>query len=240
MSWSLIQSAVSTTATHTGSGGTLTATANFGSNTTSGNLLVLCNFTQCTGDTPTFGAISITGSGLTWNTRGAWTNSHTTSVIWKGSGVFSFVNSAASISSGTTISVSSTIGAGTLTHTDNLQFVLFEFSGNTSSATYLDGGGTNIGTSSIPDAGATGNTASNELVVTGFVGNTGSSGVPSGFSAGPSVSGISFGGVAYLLNAGLNPSVTWSSGSQGKWAAGAHTIFGATATSRTYVSTFGF
>lgn len=230
MSWTLVQSAISTIATQTGSGGTLTATGNFSITTTSGNLLVLCRLIQSSGDTPTFGGPTITGSGLTWNTRGAWTNALGSGSIWKGSGVFSFVGNAGSVSSGTTISVSSTVSAGTLTHTDNLQFALFEFAGVSSSGTYLDGGGTNIGTSSVPDAGATFNTQANELALTGFVGNTGSSAVPTGWTAGPSFSGISFGGIAYNLNVGLDPSVAWASGSQGKWAAGAHTVFGVAGT----------
>lgn len=240
MSWTLVQSTISTVASHTGAGGALTVTANFPSNTTAGNLLVICTFIQLNGDTPSFNAFSITGSGLTWNVRGTFSNSQASGSIWKGSGLFSFVNGAASVSSGTTISIHATIGAGTLTHTDHLQCILLEFSGNTSDlVTYLDGGGSSLGTSSIPDAGATFNSATNELVLTAFLGNTGSSGVPAGYNAGPALTGINFGGLAYLLNAGLNPVTAWSSGSQGKWAAGAHTVFGRAATGFTFGSIIG-
>lgn len=228
MGWTLVQSVVSSLATQTISGsGLLTATANFPSNTQAGSLIVACILTQSSSVTPTYGSLSFSGGGLTWNTRGSWTN--IVSGGWKGSGIFSFIGNQASISSATTISISRTANA-VGARTDNMQFVLFEFAGVSSAGSYLDGGGFDLNSNSIPNAGPMFASADHELYITAFVGNTGSSGVPTGFTAGPAFTGIAFGGVAYKLDTPNGTSVAWSSGSQVRWAAGGHTVFGAAAT----------
>jgi len=233
MGQAILQAVVSTLATQTITGsGLLTATANFPSNTTPGSLIAMCIFTQSSSQTPTYGSVSITGGALTWNTRGSW--SQIVSGGWKGTGVFSFIGNAASISSGTTISVSRTANA-VGARTDNLQFILLEIGGADTSVGYLDGGGFDIGTASVPNPGPTFATANNEIFLTGFTGNTNLSTPPPGFTAGPALTGIGFGGLAYMLNAPSSATAVWG-GVQAKWAAGAHTIFGQAASESSQTS----
>jgi hypothetical protein len=226
MGWTLVQSAVSNAPTRTGTtSGALAPTATLGA-TTPGNLLVICSVGQAIGSTPTIGLASISGGG-TWNTRGSWGDSQTSGTIWKGGGVFSFIDNVGSFSG--TVTVTYNFGATGVSRVDTAQFVIMEFSGAVTSGTYLDGGGTNLGNASVPDPGLLFSTASNELVVSGYVGNTGPSGLPTGFSSPGSLSGMAYAGVVYKLNAPVGQTAAWSSGSQAKWGAGAHTVFGLTA-----------
>lgn len=222
MSWSLVQSAVSNAPTQTGTAaGNLTATATI-SPTTPGNVMVICSIEQSTGATSNATLTSIVGGG-TWQTEGSWGNA-SASPVWKARGVFSFLKVASTFSGSVTVTYNFSSTAGS--RTDTIQFVILEFSGVTSSATYLDGGDSNLGSNGIPDPGALFSTANNELVVTGYTGITTTSGVPTGFSAGPSLSGISFAGMAYILNAPSSQTAAWSSGTQVRWGAGAHSLFG--------------
>jgi hypothetical protein len=223
MTWSLLQAVVSNTPSQTGStGGVLTASATLAA-CTPGSFLVICSVEQSTGDTPTTSNLTITGIG-SWNTRGSWGNAQSSGSIWKGRGVFSFIKNAGTFSGAVTVAY--TFPSGGLSRTDKVQFVIMEFLGVTSSVSYLDGGGLNLGNAGIPDPGSLFSSADNELVVVGYTGNSGSSGLPSGFSSPGSLSGLAFAGVAYKLNCLSSQTAAWSSGSQLKWGAGAHSVFG--------------
>lgn len=227
MTWSLLQSVVSNTPSQTGTaGGVLTASATIAA-CTPGSLLVICSVEQSTGDTPTTSNLTISGVG-SWATQGSWGNAQASGSIWKGRGVFSFLKNSGTFSGAVTVAY--TFPSGGLTRTDKVQFVIMEFSGVTSAVSFLDGGGSDLGNAGIPDMGPLFSTANNELVVTGYTGNSGSSGLPSGFSSPGSLSGLAFAGVAYILNAPSSQTAAWTSGSQLKWGAGGHSVFGLTAT----------
>jgi hypothetical protein len=208
-------------------GGILTCTGNFPSNTVAGNFLVGACFSNTTTQTPSM-ALTLTTPGLTWTPSGGISNSDVTGGQWKGVGQYNFAGNAPSISSSTTHTLSVTFGNAALGYSGAIEFALFEFSGCLQSSSILafqDNGTTGTGTSSTPNIGTL-TTTNTDLLLGLMVGETGNISAGSGYSLGATMSVMNFGQLQYGLNVPAgNIATAWSGGTEAKWALGAQAIF---------------
>jgi len=198
----------------------ITATGNYPVNTTIGNTLILYIW----GSSPTVSnlngnmAYSVTTSGVTWTqANGSWVGQLFDNVnhIVKQTSAYGVFN-AASISSGTTISVNA-ITASNQISSCNVEFVLFEISGLTSSA-FVSGvlAGTLAGTT--PSGSMTGTAGHTGFVIFGFSGE-GSSALTAGtgYTLGPNAVTTVLGQIEYASAQPTSVTASFAGGANPGW-----------------------
>ncbi len=220
MAIALVQSALggNNSGTITGPGSFVSCTGNFGSNTTSGSLLVGVIYVSCPSTTGTFGnlAFTVTTPGVTWNAtsfQGLWSTSAF------GLAQIFFVQNAPSVSSGTasTFKVTQVSGAAGSTPTV-VECVLFEFSGVATSGSPIDA--SNAKTTQSGGTPATNNltTSKSDLILSAFNGNSGFLSAGAGYTLGPNPVVVQFGQIQYQLNSSVGSNSTaFSGGTETTW-----------------------
>ncbi len=220
MAIALVQSALggNNSGTITGPGSFVSCTGNFGSNTTSGSLLVGVIYVSCPSTTGTFGnlAFSVTTPGVTWNAtvfQGLWSTSAF------GLAQIFFVQNAPAVSSGTasTFKVTQVSGAAGSTPTV-VECVLFEFSGVATSGSPIDA--SNAKTTQSGGTPNTNNltTSKSDLILSAFNGNSGFLSAGAGYTLGPNPAVVQFGQIQYQLNSSVGSNSTaFSGGTETTW-----------------------
>jgi len=207
-------------ATLTGTGQSVSCTANFPSNTASGNFLVGIMYVKATLVSGSFGNLgySLSTPGITWNAtvlQGSWTATQF------GLAQIFFLSNAASVSSATANTFTVTqVAGGADSITVTVECVLFEFSGVSALASPID-----QNHSKLNQAGGTPNTANlfatgSDLILVAFNGNSGLISAGSGYTLGPNPVAVQYGQVQYLLNSptGSN-AAAFSGGTETNWGA---------------------
>jgi hypothetical protein len=225
----------------------VSATSNFASNTTAGNLLVLVatnRQTRTSGSGFNPASITVTTSGVTW-VNALTAGPGDVGTVRSGSTLY-YKSNAPSVSSGSTITVQyATSGLGSANGTLEIEFAIYEFSGvSTSTSTGVPGAlidqevTSNSHVGGSPTVSMT--TTNNDLIITFFKGNSSNAVQPAGYTLGQNMSVVTVGQMAWngLVASGAQ-TITWS-GAQSNWGNSAIAFRFLPATGFTSADLFGF